>query len=663
MLKVTAYITLLFLILNLTQVFPLHAYGLDRSNQIHIVAVNQLSNGSYAGVIADLYVRVVCPGFGHVFVETLPLSQIDLQASTRVAALVASRVAGIDFTRCDYYASISADSPIVGGPSASAVTSAVFSASLIGVPINRDIIMTGMIMPDGSVGPVGGLKAKLDAAASIGAKKFLVPYGQTYDVEYVTVEERRGNVVIYRTQQRVVDLIEYGRKLGIDVIPVANVYEALEILTNGLYKTPNATAASVVLEKLQSRLEPMFAKWVRNISNEAIKYVNEGDSLRDEVLRALSGSKAAYVKNLLNSVEASIKETLSKATELEKQHLLYAASSAYFQALTYAKWRLHLLKSVLSDGYLVSEAQKINNSIKEAINNVHNAVNDYVDVAAIDVFSNVLERAYDALLYLNISMSSQDLSTATYYLGLADSRAYTSRLWLELLEYASSYRKNLSVKDFSNMVVNIESLIQNIYTYILAFSDSVSIPSDTFNEAYSRYVLMRSLSNDLDRFAVGLSSLGYMYLTLTSMFTNNYSSSVEALNKTISSTLSLLGDLTPIDAVAYIELAKAYGFDPQYQTYMLARLSMLLATYLNLKYLGVSAPNAQLTTPASECPTAIRETVTKTEVVTETVTVKEPVNITAIKVTDSATSITALLLILLLIVLLFFVRTPEKFSS
>ncbi|MEM0505603.1 MAG: hypothetical protein QXN19_07330, partial [Sulfolobales archaeon] len=457
--------------------------------------------------------------------------------------------------------------------------------------------------------------------------------------------------------------IEYGRRLGIDVIPVANVYEALEILTNGLYKTPNATAASVVLEKLQSRLEPMFAKWVRNISNEAIKYVNEGDSLRDEVLRALSGSKAVYVKNLLNSVEASIKETLSKATELEKQHLLYAASSAYFQALTYAKWRLHLLKSVLSDGYLASEAQKINNSIKEAINNVHNVVNDYVDVAAIDVFSNVLERAYDALLYLNISMSSQDLSTATYYLGLADSRAYTSRLWLELLEYASSYRKNLSVKDFSNMVVNIESLIQNIYTYILAFSDSVSIPSDTFNEAYSRYVLMRSLSNDLDRFAVGLSSLGYMYLTLTSMFTNNYSSSVEALNKTISSTLSLLGDLTPIDAVAYIELAKAYGFDPQYQTYMLARLSMLLATYLNLKYLGVSAPNAQLTTPASECPTAIREIVTKTEVVTETVTVKEPVNRTAIKVTDSATSITALLLILLLIVLLFFVRTPEKFSS
>ncbi|MEM1681154.1 MAG: hypothetical protein QXZ56_08100, partial [Sulfolobales archaeon] len=103
----------------------------------------------------------------------------------------------------------------------------------------------------------------------------------------------------------------------------------------------------------------------------------------------------------------------------------------------------------------------------------------------------------------------------------------------------------------NDMVVNIESLIQNIYTYILAFSGSTAIQSNAFNDAYTRYSLMQSLSNDLDKFAVGLSSLGYMYLTLTSMFTNNYTTLAEALNKTILVTLSMLNTTTPLDAVAY----------------------------------------------------------------------------------------------------------------
>jgi uncharacterized protein len=117
--------------------------------------VTSLPNGSYAGVTARLRVAVSCPGSGRVFVETLPLSQLDLQASTRVAAQVASRVAGVRFDSCDFYASFRASSPIVGGPSASAATAVAFAAALLRLPLRGDVVMTGMVLPDGSIGPVG----------------------------------------------------------------------------------------------------------------------------------------------------------------------------------------------------------------------------------------------------------------------------------------------------------------------------------------------------------------------------------------------------------------------------------------------------------------------------------------------------------------------------
>ncbi|MEM1710719.1 MAG: hypothetical protein QW820_07500, partial [Sulfolobales archaeon] len=211
----------------------------------------------------------------------------------------------------------------------------------------------------------------------------------------------------------------------------------------------------------------------------------------------------------------------------------------------------------------------------------------------------------------------------------------------------------------NDMVVNIESLIQNIYTYILAFSGSTAIRSNAFNDAYTRYSLMQSLSNDLDKFAVGLSSLGYMYLTLTSMFTNNYTTLAEALNKTILVTLSMLNTTTPLDAVAYMELARAYATDPGYQAYMLARLSMLLSTYLSLRYVGRVLPQ-QTAIPPQYCEVVVTKTVTvtNTQVVTEVVskTLAHQTNVTS----DLITSTMALILIVLVVVLLFGIKTLRK---
>ncbi len=44
-----------------------------------------------------------------------------------------------------------------------------------GWKVNPKVMMTGMINPDGTIGPVGGILEKASAAASVGAKLFLIP--------------------------------------------------------------------------------------------------------------------------------------------------------------------------------------------------------------------------------------------------------------------------------------------------------------------------------------------------------------------------------------------------------------------------------------------------------------------------------------------------------
>ncbi len=60
--------------------------------------------------------------------------------------------------------------------------------------------MTGMINPDGSIGPIGGILQKIDAAYSVGATRFLLPKGQMTYTEMVTeaTNENGWVTVIYQ---------------------------------------------------------------------------------------------------------------------------------------------------------------------------------------------------------------------------------------------------------------------------------------------------------------------------------------------------------------------------------------------------------------------------------------------------------------------------------
>ena len=487
-LRAVALATALLLIAYLAQVWGLSCPAIYEEREVGIVAVTSLANGSYAGVLARLRVAVSCPGSGRVYVETLPLSQLDLQASTRVAAQVASRVAGIRFDSCDFYASIRAGSPIVGGPSASAATAVAFAAAFLRLPLEGGVVMTGMVLPDGSIGPVGGLKAKLEAASSAGARVFLVPYGQTTYVEYVVVTQHVGPLTMREVRPVTVDLVEYGRRLGVEVRPVATVYEALHVFTGGTYPLPRVVPIEKLAKAVDQVVRVHVESWAQAIASDVAVAVALGDSVKGPVLSSLPPSTRAYVQDLLESIEGGLQSSLGRAREVESQGYYYGAASYYFQALTYSLWRYYLLRSLRSEDFLNDARDNVSSRVSAALSTIREVASgrSTLSLWELDAAIASADRAYEALLYLNTSQSQRSLDAVTYYLALASSRARTAELWLSLVGAAGPSGPPCPIDrellaEASN---NLEYLVDSIFTYILSFQGSVSIPSDTLTRWY-----------------------------------------------------------------------------------------------------------------------------------------------------------------------------------
>ena len=69
-------------------------YALEEGVSVPLVADRSTGDGE-EGVLLGAEV-IVTNGTGHVFVDTNPYTQVDLQGSARLAAMVASDVLGID---------------------------------------------------------------------------------------------------------------------------------------------------------------------------------------------------------------------------------------------------------------------------------------------------------------------------------------------------------------------------------------------------------------------------------------------------------------------------------------------------------------------------------------------------------------------------------------
>ncbi len=172
-----------------------------------LAAINAQSGMSeFSGIVLPIVAEVTPAQTrdGGVVVATGKLGEIAREAVQNVSALI-KKYTGEDISKHDIHIQFVGTSEGVEGDSASvSIATAVISA-LEGVPVDQSVAMTGSLSVRGQVLPVGGVTAKVEAAADSGLKRVLIP------------EDNRA------------DLVLESRYVGqIEIIPVRTLRDVLK---------------------------------------------------------------------------------------------------------------------------------------------------------------------------------------------------------------------------------------------------------------------------------------------------------------------------------------------------------------------------------------------------------------------------------------------------
>ncbi|NPA38778.1 MAG: hypothetical protein GXN99_03230 [Candidatus Nanohaloarchaeota archaeon] len=202
--------------------------------QITVPIVAVTTDGE--GVLGYLHIKTM-PGHGNILLEANPFSEIDLQYSLNKALSVARMVTQKYTVPYDFVFSYDVgDAQVIGGESAGAAACLGIIAILENRSIKEKVAITGTIELDGSIGKVGGVFEKAQAAAEAGYKVFLVPKGQSILIYYekkVIKREIMPGYYIYSTRYvpQTLDLKEYAKQeWGMEIIEVSNIYEAMNYM-------------------------------------------------------------------------------------------------------------------------------------------------------------------------------------------------------------------------------------------------------------------------------------------------------------------------------------------------------------------------------------------------------------------------------------------------
>ncbi len=147
------------------------------------VLIGDNSLAEFSGIVLPIAAEVTPAQTrqGGRIIATGRLGDIAKEAVENVAALI-KKYTGEDISNHDIHVQFVGSREGTEGDSASiSVATAVISA-LEEVPVDQSVAMTGSLSVRGQVLPVGGVTAKIEAAAEAGARKVLIPRANMRDV-------------------------------------------------------------------------------------------------------------------------------------------------------------------------------------------------------------------------------------------------------------------------------------------------------------------------------------------------------------------------------------------------------------------------------------------------------------------------------------------------
>ncbi len=398
---------LLVIIVLLLSAGNIHA--LEGGVTVPLVADRSTADGDM-GVLLGATV-IVQNGTGHVFVDTSPYTQVDLQGSARLAAMVASDEMGVDQKAYDFYYIIDISSPIIGGPSAGGALTVATIAAMNKWTLKPGVVMTGMINPDGSIGPVGGIPFKLEAAAAKNTSLFLIPQGQSTVTVQKTITTKKGAFEFFNVKEETVDVIELGKKLNVEVKEVGTIQDVVLAFTGNTITRPEING-TVLTSNYLDLLEPLAT------------------SMKQEANGIYEGAAAS---NPQSPLIVQSRDTLDRAETMYKDQKYYAATSLYFQAMfnmRTSNWNDGYARAADKEQYLM----ELVNKVETQINSSETALESFKSYGVSDVsaIGAAESRIMAARAKLDEAIKTNNSDEKIASLAFAHERARTAQWWLTL---------------------------------------------------------------------------------------------------------------------------------------------------------------------------------------------------------------------------------------
>jgi uncharacterized protein len=454
-----------------------------RNVTVYAPAVASTDKG-YVGVMSTITVTIQSPGSGKVFVDTLPLTQVDMQGSARLAVKVASALVKND-ENCDvnpslydYFFVVRTDAPVIGGPSAGGIMTVATVALLQNWSLDEHTVMTGMINPDGSIGPIGGILYKIDAAYNVGVKRFLIPKGQGTYLE--TVRETVTNNGWTSTQIKTVtrNVVDYVKEKGYDiqVVEVEDVVQAINNFTGYVFSSNyydgkmkseeylNAffSLSSSLLEESQSLYE-----------NASILFTESSDNIPNRVMdwdRFTWIYPNSEIKNFLDQAKLLKDES---ETWFERE-MYYTSTTKSFLSLINSRYVIYACNYYNTDeddrdNYVSNLIDEVSSHHEVKKNLARNSsITGFVTLQCIGGAQKRASEASDYLTLAENKYEQEEYLSGLEYLARANERSDSVGWWINLTSFFNE-TDEIHISDIDSLAIEyIEEAQQAIiYSSIL----------------------------------------------------------------------------------------------------------------------------------------------------------------------------------------------------